>query len=96
MLPLVLLLLERGRLIEQDLALSGPAVHAYRVGGLGGHLLYLLDHLGELGRADAVLDHDIVDPLAVEVLLGLLRVDRVGSGLVVQEDLAAAVACGLQ
>ena len=95
-LALVLLLLECGRLVQDNLALRGSAVHAYCVCGLGGHLLDLLDHLGELGRADAVLDHHVVDSLAVEVLLGLLGVDGVGPWLVVKEDLAAAVARGLQ
>ena len=69
-----LLLLEGGRFVEQNLALFGAAVHADGPLLTGALLLDVLDDGLELARTDSVLDDDIVHSVAIEVLLGLLRV----------------------
>ena len=90
------LFLEVGRLLEDDLALGLAAVHARLALCTGGHLLDVLDDLGELGGTDAVLGDDVVHTVAVVVLLAQFRVGRVRAHGVVEQNAVAGVARGLQ
>ena len=90
------LLLEVGRLLEDDFALRLAAVHARLALCTGGHLLDVLDDLGELSGTDAVLGDDVVHAVTVVVLLTQLGVGRVRADGVVKQNAVAGVARGLQ
>ena len=80
----VLLFFECRWFVKKYLALSGSAMHAYRVCGFSCDFLYLFDHLGELCRPNTMFYHHIVDSLSVEILLGLLWINWMGPGFVVK------------
>ncbi len=88
----LLLLLESSRFIENNLALLRSTVHADGAPGHRAFLLDLLDNFLEFSRADTVLPHHIVNPVAIVVLFGFLGVERVCFRSTVKKDVAALVA----
>ena len=78
-LSLVSLLFFKGRRLVQDyLALFRTAVHANCPLCTGTEILDVLDYLLELPAAHSMLQNDVVYTVPVIVLLGLLRVGRMG------------------